>query len=102
MMFKRVMGKASFAKLKDRSGPIQIFLQQEALAQSYDEFKGWDVGDVVARRGHAVQDADGRTVGPRRALRLLVKSLRPLPDKWHGLADVESALSPAVCRPDRQ
>ena len=51
MMFKRVMGKASFAKLKDRSGLIQIFLQQEALAQSYDEFKGWDVGDIVGAEG---------------------------------------------------
>jgi lysyl-tRNA synthetase class 2 len=63
MMFKRVMGKASFAKLKDRSGLIQIFLQQEALAQSYDEFKGWDVGDVVAAEGTLFKTKTGRTVG---------------------------------------
>src|SRR5450432_2298924 len=46
MRAKRVMGKASFAKLEDSSGAIQLFLQQSALAEVYDEFKGWDVGDV--------------------------------------------------------
>src|ERR1700685_2247768 len=51
MRAKRVMGKASFAKLEDSSGAIQIFLQQSALGESYDEFKGWDVGDVVGAEG---------------------------------------------------
>src|SRR6188508_1631885 len=51
MLFKRVMGKASFAKLQDSSGQIQVYLQAEALAAAYDAFKGWDVGDIVAAQG---------------------------------------------------
>ena len=90
MMFKRVMGKASFAKLKDRSGLIQIFLQQEPLAQSYDEFKGWDVGDLVAAEGTLFKTKTGELSVRAERVQLLVKSLRPLPDKWHGLADIES------------
>jgi len=90
MMFKRVMGKASFAKLKDRSGLIQIFLQQETLAQSYDEFKGWDVGDLVAAEGTLFKTKTGELSVRAERVQLLVKSLRPLPDKWHGLADIES------------
>jgi lysyl-tRNA synthetase class 2 len=90
MMFKRVMGKASFAKLKDRSGLMQLFLQQEALGPTYDEFKGWDVGDVVGAAGTLFKTKTGELTVKVERLRLLVKSLRPLPDKWHGLADVES------------
>ncbi len=51
MRAKRVMGKASFAKLEDSSGAIQMFLQQQALGEVYDEFKGWDVGDVIGAEG---------------------------------------------------
>ncbi len=51
MMFKRVMGKASFARLADRSGSIQLFLQADALGAAYEEFKGYDVGDIVGARG---------------------------------------------------
>ena len=90
MMFKRVMGKASFAKLKDRSGLMQLFLQQEVLGAGYDEFKGWDVGDVVGAEGTLFKTKTGELTVKVERLRLLVKSLRPLPDKWHGLADVES------------
>jgi lysyl-tRNA synthetase class 2 len=90
MMFKRVMGKASFAKIKDRSGLMQVFLQQEALGAAYEEFKGWDVGDVVGAEGTLFRTKTGELTVKVERLRLLVKSLRPLPDKWHGLADVES------------
>ena len=90
MMFKRVMGKASFAKISDRSGLLQLFLQHEALGASYDEFKGWDVGDVVGAEGTLFKTKTGELTVKVERLRLLVKSLRPLPDKWHGLADVES------------
>ncbi len=90
MMFKRVMGKASFAKLKDRSGLMQLFLQQDALGTTYEEFKGWDVGDVVGAVGTLFKTRTGELTVKVERLRLLVKSLRPLPDKWHGLADVES------------
>ena len=51
MMAKRIMGKASFAKLTDRSGSIQLFLQHATLGEAYDEFKGWDVGDIVGAEG---------------------------------------------------
>ena len=90
MMFKRVMGKASFAKLKDRSGLIQLFLQQDALGAAYDEFKGWDVGDIVGGEGSLFKTKTGELSVRVDKVRLLVKSLRPLPDKWHGLADVEA------------
>jgi lysyl-tRNA synthetase class 2 len=90
MMAKRVMGKASFAKLKDRSGAIQVFLQQDVLGHVYDDFKGWDVGDVLGAEGTLFKTKTGELTVKVERLRLLVKSLRPLPDKWHGLADVES------------
>jgi len=89
MMFKRVMGKASFAKLKDRSGLIQVFLQKESLGETYEEFKGWDVGDILGAEGTLFKTKTGELSIRVEKLRLLVKSLRPLPDKWHGLADVE-------------
>jgi len=89
MMAKRVMGKASFAKLKDRSGDIQVFLQQAPLGAVYEEFKGWDVGDIVGTQGTLFKTRTGELTIKADGVRLLVKSLRPLPDKWHGLADVE-------------
>ena len=90
MMFKRVMGKASFAKLKDRGGLMQVFLQQDALGATYEEFKGWDVGDILGAEGTLFKTKTGELTVKAERVRLLVKSLRPLPDKWHGLADVES------------
>jgi lysyl-tRNA synthetase class 2 len=89
MMAKRVMGKASFAKLEDRSGQIQVFAQAAALNELYDEFKSWDVGDVVAAEGPLFKTKTGELSVRAEKLRLLTKSLRPLPDKWHGLADQE-------------
>jgi lysyl-tRNA synthetase class 2 len=89
MMAKRVMGKASFAKLKDRSGDIQVFLQLTALGSVYDDFKGWDVGDILGAEGTLFKTRTGELTVKAERVRLLVKSLRPLPDKWHGLADVE-------------
>ena len=65
MMFKRVMGKASFAKIADRTGQIQLFLQDEALGAAYEAFKGWDVGDILGADGRAVPDQDRRAVGAR-------------------------------------
>jgi len=90
MMFKRVMGKASFAKLQDSSGQIQAYLQSEALGSAYEEFKGWDVGDIVAVTGVLMRTRAGELSVRAESLRLLVKALRPLPDKWHGLADTET------------
>ena len=90
MMFKRVMGKASFAKIADRSGQIQLFLQGETLGEVYDNFKSWDVGDIVGAEGILFRTKTGELSVRVETLRMLVKSLRPLPDKWHGLADTET------------
>ena len=90
ILFKRVMGKASFAKISDRTGQIQLFLQQEALGADYEAFKSWDVGDIVGAGGVLFKTKTGELSVRVDNLRLLVKSLRPLPDKWHGLADTET------------
>jgi lysyl-tRNA synthetase class 2 len=89
MRAKRVMGKASFARLEDSSGAIQIFLQQSALGEIYDEFKGWDVGDVLGAEGVLFRTKTNELSVRVEKLALLTKSLRPLPDKWHGIADTE-------------
>jgi lysyl-tRNA synthetase, class II len=90
MMFKRVMGRASFAKLADRSGLIQLFLQDETLGNAYEAFKGYDVGDILGAQGTLFRTRTGELTVRVDALMMLAKSLRPLPDKWHGLADTET------------
>ena len=89
MMVKRIMGKASFAKVRDRTGEIQLFLQNAVLGGVYEEFKGWDVGDVLGAEGTLFKTKTGELSVKVEKLRLLVKSLRPVPDKWHGLSDQE-------------
>jgi lysyl-tRNA synthetase class 2 len=89
MRAKRVMGKASFAKLEDSSGAIQVFLQQSALGLAYDDFKGWDVGDVIGAEGVLFRTKTNELSVRADRIVLLTKSLRPLPDKWHGIADTE-------------
>ena len=89
LMAKRVMGKASFAQIQDESGRVQLFLQSNTLGDVYDAFKGWDVGDIVGVEGGLTRTRTGELSIKVSALRLLTKSLRPLPDKWHGLSDVE-------------
>ena len=89
LLAKRVMGKASFAQIMDESGRIQLFLQANALGEAYEAFKSFDVGDIVAVEGGLTRTRTGELSVKATSLRLLVKSLRPLPDKWHGLSDVE-------------
>ena len=89
MRVKRVMGKASFAKLEDSSGPMQIFLLRETLGAVYDDFKTWDVGDIVGAEGVLFKTKTGELSVRVERLVLLTKSLLPLPDKWHGIADTE-------------
>ena len=89
LLAKRVMGKAAFAQIQDVSGRIQLFLQANALGETYDAFKGWDVGDIVGAEGGLTRTRTGELSVKVDSLRLLTKSLRPLPDKWHGLSDVE-------------
>jgi lysyl-tRNA synthetase class 2 len=89
LMAKRVMGKASFAHLADRSGRIQIFVQRDSLGEVYDAFKTWDIGDIVGCEGVLFVTKTGELSIRGESVRLLAKSLRPLPDKWHGIADID-------------
>jgi len=87
MMLKRVMGKASFATLQDGTGRIQAYITQDV--PGYEEFKHWDLGDIVGVEGHLFKTMKGELTVNARSIRLLVKALRPLPEKFHGLADHE-------------
>ncbi|TKC82603.1 lysine--tRNA ligase [Trinickia terrae] len=90
MMLKRVMGKASFATVRDGSGQIQFFITPaDAGEETYEAFKKWDLGDIVAARGVLFRTNKGELSVRCTELRLLSKALRPLPDKFHGLADQE-------------
>ena len=91
MMAKRVMGKASFIKLQDRSGQIQVRLERDRLPEGvYQAFKKWDVGDIVGARGALFRTNTGELTVMADEVRLLTKSLRPLPEKWAGLSDQET------------
>ncbi|CAL1241570.1 lysine--tRNA ligase [Candidatus Methylocalor cossyra] len=90
LMSKRVMGKAAFAHLQDMSGRIQLFLQRDALPDGlYEAFKDWDLGDIVAAEGVVFKTKTGELSVKVHSARLLTKSLRPLPEKFHGLTDAE-------------
>jgi lysyl-tRNA synthetase class 2 len=87
MMLKRVMGKASFATLQDSSGRIQIYVSNEV--ENYEAFKHWDLGDILGVEGLLFKTMKGELTVSARKIRLLAKALRPLPEKFHGLADHE-------------
>ena len=90
MMSRRVMGKASFAHIKDSSGQMQLFLQRDALPEGvYQSFKGWDIGDILAAEGVLFVTKTGELSVRVDNLRLLTKALRPLPEKYHGITDTE-------------
>ncbi len=89
MVLKRDMGKASFATIQDMTGRMQLYLQASTLEQSYDAFKSWDIGDIIAVEGSLMRTKTGELSIKATAIKLLTKSLRPLPDKFHGLSDVE-------------
>jgi len=90
MMFKRVMGKASFAQIQDMSGTIQIFVQLDAIGETdYESFKHSDIGDIYGVSGILFQTKTGELTVKVKTLELLTKSLRPLPEKFHGLTDQE-------------
>ncbi|MDS4057425.1 MAG: OB-fold nucleic acid binding domain-containing protein, partial [Candidatus Contendobacter sp.] len=91
MLAKRIMGKASFARLRDMSGDIQLFVQKNALPEGlYEDFKSWDLGDILGAEGTVFKTKTGELSVKVDVLRLLTKSLRPLPEKFHGLADQET------------
>ncbi|WP_045226113.1 lysine--tRNA ligase [Methyloterricola oryzae] len=90
LMAKRLMGKASFAQIQDMSGRIQLFLQRDALPEGvYEAFKTWDIGDIIAVEGTVFRTKTGELSVKASTVRLLTKSLRPLPEKFHGLTDQE-------------
>jgi lysyl-tRNA synthetase class 2 len=90
MMLKRVMGKASFATVQDMSGRIQLYVTRDGIGEAaYEAFKHYDLGDIVGAKGTLFKTKTGELSVKVAELRLLVKSLRPLPEKFHGLADQE-------------
>jgi lysyl-tRNA synthetase class 2 len=90
MMAKRVMGKIAFVRLQDRNGAIQLMIQRDNLPEGvFQQFKHWDVGDIIAGSGRIIRTQKGELSVRVSELRLLTKSLRPLPEKYHGLTDTE-------------
>ncbi|WBY00894.1 lysine--tRNA ligase [Ramlibacter tataouinensis] len=90
MMLKRVMGKASFATLQDASGRIQVYVTRDAVGEeAYAAFKHWDLGDILGAEGKVFKTRTGELSLHATSVRLLTKSLRPMPDKFHGIADQE-------------
>ncbi|MDT8438553.1 MAG: lysine--tRNA ligase [Wenzhouxiangellaceae bacterium] len=92
MLSRRIMGKAAFVHIRDRSGSqIQLYLRRDDLPEGvYQAFKHWDVGDIVGASGVLMRTKTGELSVHAERLELLVKSLRPLPEKWHGLSDQET------------
>ena len=90
MVLKRVMGKASFATLQDQSGRIQLYISDDVITkEKHQEFKHWDLGDIVGASGTLFKTKTGELTVQASSLKLLAKSLRPLPEKFHGIADQE-------------
>ena len=84
------MGKASFATIQDMTGRIQLYVTADAAgADVHDAFKHWDLGDLVGATGHVFKTRTGELSIKVTSIRLLAKALRPLPEKFHGLADQE-------------
>lgn len=90
MMLRRVMGKASFATLQDGSGRIQAYVTRDAVGEeAYAAFKHWDLGDIIGVEGKLFKTKTGELSLHATSIRLLTKNLRPMPDKFHGVADLE-------------
>ena len=92
IMLRRVMGKASFLTLEDPSGRIQCYLRRDEVgAETYRDFKDlWDIGDIVGVEGSLMKTNKGELTVQASAVHLLAKSLKPLPEKYHGLVDQET------------
>lgn len=90
IMLRRAMGKASFAHIQDMTGQIQLYIRQEDVTEAvYEDFKKWDLGDIVGASGFLFKTKTGELSLHVQKIQLLTKSLRPLPDKFHGLTDIE-------------
>lgn len=90
VMLRRMMGKASFATLSDTSGRIQVYVQLQRVGEAaFEAYKHQDIGDIIAVEGVLFKTQTGELSVKASTLRLLTKSLRPLPEKFHGLTDQE-------------
>ncbi len=91
MMSRRIMGKASFAHISDRSGLIQIYVKRDDVGEDlYNlDFKKWDIGDIIGVEGFVFKTQTGEVSVHATKLTLLAKSLRPLPEKYHGLTNTD-------------
>ena len=90
LMSKRGMGKVSFCDLQDKTGRIQIYARKDEMDEvTYDRFKKYDIGDIVGVKGEVFRTQRGEMSVRAREITLLSKSLRPLPEKFHGLTDKE-------------
>ena len=92
IMTRRIMGKASFVTISDMGGKIQLYVARDSLAEGVynDQFKKWDLGDIIGATGHLFKTQTGELTVWLSDIRLLTKALRPLPDKFHGLTDNEA------------
>jgi len=92
MMAQRIMGKNAFASIQDMSGRIQLFVQRDVLPEGFynQQFKKWDIGDILGADGTLFKTNTGELSVKVETIRLLTKSLRPLPEKYHGLTDTET------------
>lgn len=91
IMTRRLMGKASFTHIQDMSGRIQLYIRQDDVTpESYELFKQWDLGDIIGAEGDLFKTKTGELSIKVKKLILLTKSIRPLPDKFHGLTDQET------------
>jgi lysyl-tRNA synthetase, class II len=90
MVLKRVMGKASFATIQDATGRIQLYVARDEIGEAlYTSFKHWDLGDIMGATGRLFKTKTGELSIHVSEIKLLTKSLRPLPEKYHGLQDQE-------------
>lgn len=91
LMTRRIMGKASFAHIQDMSGKIQLYVTRDTLPEGFynEQFKKWDIGDIIGTEGVLFRTKVGELSVKVDDIRLLTKALRPLPEKFHGIADQE-------------
>ena len=91
IMAMRKFGKAAFCTLTDKTGHIQLYIKKDILGDEvFDTFKKWDIGDIIGVEGTLFKTKVGELSVQARQITMISKSLRPLPDKWHGLTDVET------------
>lgn len=90
MMTRRIMGKASFLDIRDASDRMQVYVRKDDVGEEdYADFKKWDIGDIIGVKGKVFRTKMGEISVHATEIKLLSKSLLPLPEKWHGLKDKE-------------